>query len=186
MATTFPTAIDTFTNPTATSLLTAPSHSGLHTDINGAVIALETKVGTGNTVIGTYTAYTPTLTNVTLGNGTVVGEYALVNNFAHVYGSFTFGSTSAITGSLSISLPINISAGMSITAMSYGSILILDTSAAVRYVGGTRYNVSSGSVFAGSLNSAATDASLTIITASTPMTWAVGDVLTWNLYYKTV
>ena len=46
MASTFPTSIDNFTNPTATSLLTSPSHSGQHADINDAVEAIETQIGT--------------------------------------------------------------------------------------------------------------------------------------------
>ena len=46
MATSFPTSIDNFTNPTATSLLTSPSHSGQHADINDAVEAIETAIGT--------------------------------------------------------------------------------------------------------------------------------------------
>ena len=46
MASTYPTAIDNFSNPTATSLLTSPSHSGQHSDINDAVEAIETAIGT--------------------------------------------------------------------------------------------------------------------------------------------
>lgn len=46
MASTFPTSIDNFTNPTSTSLLTSPSHSGQHADINDAVEAIETQIGT--------------------------------------------------------------------------------------------------------------------------------------------
>lgn len=51
MASTFPTTIDNFTNPTATSLLTSPSHSGQHADINDAVEALEAKVGVNNSAV---------------------------------------------------------------------------------------------------------------------------------------
>tara|TARA_R110000868_G_scaffold153750_5_gene379614 strand:+ start:1604 stop:2380 length:777 start_codon:yes stop_codon:yes gene_type:complete len=46
MATNFPTSIDNFTNPTTTSLLTSPSHAGQHSDINDAVEAIETAIGT--------------------------------------------------------------------------------------------------------------------------------------------
>jgi hypothetical protein len=60
--------------------------------------AVQTKLAIGNTVIGTYTAYTPTLTNVTIGNGTFSTAYCRVNNFVHYYGIFTLGSTSAVTG----------------------------------------------------------------------------------------
>jgi hypothetical protein len=56
--------------------------------------------------IGSYTAYTPTFTNLTVGNGTSSFAYAQVNKMVHVIGTFTFGTTSAITGlGPGISLP---------------------------------------------------------------------------------
>jgi hypothetical protein len=84
MASTYPTSLDSFTNPSASSLLTSPSHAQQHSDINDAMEAVQTKLAIGNTVIGTYTAYTPTFLNVTIGNGTVSGAYAQVNDFIHV------------------------------------------------------------------------------------------------------
>ena len=41
MSTNLPGALDVFTDPTPTSLMTSPSHSGLHTNINDAVLAIE-------------------------------------------------------------------------------------------------------------------------------------------------
>jgi hypothetical protein len=58
MASTYPTSLDAFTNPTSSDLLTSPSHSQQHSDINDAMEAVQTKLAIGNTVIGTYTAYT--------------------------------------------------------------------------------------------------------------------------------
>ena len=63
MASTYPTSLDSFTNPTSTSLLTSPSHAQQHSDINDAMEAVQTKLAIGNTVIGTYTSYTPTWTS---------------------------------------------------------------------------------------------------------------------------
>ena len=45
MATSFPTSLDTLTNPTSTSSLASPSHSDQHINANDAIEALETKVG---------------------------------------------------------------------------------------------------------------------------------------------
>ena len=85
MASTYPTSLDTFTNPTATSLLTSPSHAQQHSDINDAMEAVQTKLAIGNTVIGAWINYTPTwtasTTNPVIGNGTIEGRYALVNGF---------------------------------------------------------------------------------------------------------
>ena len=82
MASTYPTSIDTFTNPTSANTLASPDHATQHADINDAVETLEAKVAIGNTVIGTYTAYTPTI-NVVVGNGTMTTAYCRVNNFVH-------------------------------------------------------------------------------------------------------
>ncbi len=46
MATTYPGTIDTFTNPSGTSTLDSPDHALQHTNANGAVIAVETVLGT--------------------------------------------------------------------------------------------------------------------------------------------
>jgi hypothetical protein len=55
MAINYPTSLDSFTNPSASSLLTSPSHAQQHADINDAMEAVQTKLAIGNTVIGTYT-----------------------------------------------------------------------------------------------------------------------------------
>ena len=56
--------------------------------------------------IGEYTAYTPTLTNLTLGNGTMSFRFGRVNKFIHVIGRVTFGSTTSITGTVTATLPV--------------------------------------------------------------------------------
>ena len=45
MATSYPTSLDTFTNPTSSDSLSSPSHSGLHADTADAIEALQVKVG---------------------------------------------------------------------------------------------------------------------------------------------
>jgi|LakMenEpi03Aug12_release.lakeMendotaPanAssembly.Ray.scaffolds.fasta_scaffold01627_28 hypothetical protein len=45
LATSFPTSLDTLTNPTSTSSLASPSHADQHINANDAIEALEAKVG---------------------------------------------------------------------------------------------------------------------------------------------
>lgn len=45
MATSFPSSLDSFTNPLSSDTLSSPSHAGQHTDLNDAVAALQSKVG---------------------------------------------------------------------------------------------------------------------------------------------
>jgi hypothetical protein len=182
MAINYPTSLDSFTNPSATDLLTSPSHAQQHSDINDAMEAVQTKLAIGNTVVGTYTAYTPSFFNLTVGDGLVSGAYARVNDFVHVYGSLTFGSTTSVTGAVSIVLPVNHS--LSITAFAYGFVQLRDNSTGVFYPGGTRYNGLTGSVFAASYGITGSNTFLNVITATVPFTWTVSDQMTWNLYYK--
>lgn len=48
--------------------------------------------------IGTWTAFTPSWENLTVGNGTQDFYYAQINDVLHIVGRLTFGSTTAITG----------------------------------------------------------------------------------------
>ena len=59
--------------------------------------------------IAVWTDYTPTFAaGVTVGNGTWVAGYAIVNEILFWQGTFTLGSTSAITGSVSINTPTGV------------------------------------------------------------------------------
>jgi len=184
MAITYPTTLDTFTNPTTTSLLTSPSHAQQHSDINDAVEALEAKVAVGNTVLGTYTSYTPTFANVTAGNGTSTGAYCRVNNWVHYYGTFTLGSTSSVTAGITINLPININADMAITTMNLGLVSFYDASATTVYSGVARYNGSVSTLTASVQNAAGAYLQNQNANQTVPMTWTTSDIITFNLYYR--
>jgi hypothetical protein len=184
MAINYPTSLDTFTNPTATSLLTSPSHAQQHSDINDAVEALQTKVAIGNTVLGTYTAYTPTWTSLTVGNGTVSSAYCQVNNFVHYFGVFTLGSTSVVTGGPVVSMPITAGTPFSSGLLAaYGTCSFFDTSAGQLYDG----IVMSTSGTTGLMRVGNTTGTYLIgnnTSATVPFTWATSDRINWNLYYR--
>ena len=185
MASTYPTSLDAFINPTSSDLLTSPSHSQQHSDINDAVEALEAKVAIGNTVLGTYTAYTPSFQNgVTIGDGVVSGAYCRVNDFVHVHGTFTLGSTSAVTGSVVLNLPITVNGTMTSNQMLYGVTNFFDSSANTSYPGVAIY---AGNNFATALRvqiASGTYLSQTAAYITYPFTWAVSDKFLWNLYYR--
>lgn len=84
MATQYPAALDSFTNPTSSSYLTNPSHSEQHSNLNDAVEAIQTTLGvTGSTDPATVTGRLGK-TSVASG-GTHVGEGSL--NFVSNGGS---------------------------------------------------------------------------------------------------
>jgi hypothetical protein len=148
--------------------------------------AVQTKLAIGNTVIGTYTSYTPTWNNLTVGNGTVSSAYARVNNFVHYFGAFTFGSTTSITVAQNPELIMPITAGTPFSSgllAPYGIGSFFDTSAGVLYDG----IVMSTSGTTGSMrvgNSSSTYLSGSNVTPNVPFTWTTGDRINWNLYYR--
>lgn len=54
----YPTSLDSFTNPSGTNTLNSPDHAGLHTSVNGAILAVETVLGTtlGTAVVKNFVA----------------------------------------------------------------------------------------------------------------------------------
>lgn len=184
MASTYPTSLDAFTNPTATSLLTSPSHAQQHSDINDAMEAVQTKLAIGNTVIGTYTAYTPTWTNLTVGNGTQVSAYCRVNNFVHYQGVLTFGSTTSITGSgAGLSLPITSGSNFASTTLTFGVVTYRDASGGF-IVSGTATALTSTLLNLRAENASATYSQPQFVSSLVPFTFAISDQILWNLYYQ--
>lgn len=75
MATNYPTSADDSTSlpdPTATSKTNSPSHSSLHANANGAIKALEAKLGTG--------ASTPVANRLLFGNGTGTSAWSQLSS----------------------------------------------------------------------------------------------------------
>ena len=185
MASTYPTSLDTFTNPLATDVLTSPSHAQQHSDINDAVEALEAKVAIGATILGTYTAYTPIFYNLTVGNGVIESAYCRVNNFVHYYGTIALGTTSSVTGSVVLTLPINCASVFSNQPTNFGFATFRDVSAGVNLFGAGNRNNDSSIVFAVT-NVAGTYSTMQAINATVPFTWTPADAdrIIWNFYYK--
>ena len=181
MASTYPTSLDAFTNPTSSDLLTSPSHSQQHADINDAVEALEAKVAIGNTVLGTYTAYTPPMSGFAIGNGTIDTKYCRVNNFVHYTGLITFGSTSTFSSTLFFNVPIT---GDFTGSQPIGTNYVKDASSGQTYAGIVR-PLSTYQLY-GSIHSSDIGGWLRFRTVepTSPMTWTTGDQIGFNIYYK--
>lgn len=79
---------------------------------NGTVLTADSTQATGlrwttATDQFPWTAYSSTPGNLTVGNGTLVARYQQIGKTVNFEISFTFGSTSAITGSPTFALPVN-------------------------------------------------------------------------------
>jgi hypothetical protein len=128
--------------------------------------------------------WTPTYTNITVGNGTVIARYADFGNFVWAYFHFTLGSTSSIgTNATLNSFPVSMALdGGSVNSYQNGSTgKAVDASAGLDYlmlaqiVGATNFSW-------WSLDAASTYVrNTTRITATVPFTWATSDELSLSV-----
>jgi hypothetical protein len=63
---------------------------------------IDTSVGTG---LLAWTSYTPTFTNLTVGNGTLLAKYNQIGKTMHMYVSLKLGSTSSVGSGITMSMP---------------------------------------------------------------------------------
>jgi len=73
--------------------------------VNGDILsASDLNSAVGNAA---WTAYTPTVSSgLTVGNGTWASSYMQIGKIVHLRIRFTLGTTSAVTGALSLGLPV--------------------------------------------------------------------------------
>ena len=127
------------------------------------------------------TAYTPTTTNFTLGNGTATYAYTRVNKLVFVKGTITFGSTSAFTGTPTFTFPVTATAQYA-NQNSLGDVFILDSGTA-GYRGlctsesTTVFSLAVGNLFGGWTTT-------TGLSATVPMTWTTNDSVRFTLIYE--
>ena len=57
---------------------------------------------------GARQTWTPTYTNLTIGNGTVTSDYTIINRLVHFEWRLLVGSTTSSSGPMRVSLPVNI------------------------------------------------------------------------------
>lgn len=110
-----------------------------------------------------WTSYTPTLANVTLGNGTITGAYTQAGKLIQFRAKLVLGSTSSITGSPTFTLPVTAFA----TRLFTWQGVAYDTSASDHH-GLTATNTTTTVVFR--YNAAS-------LSSTVPFTWATGDEL---------
>jgi hypothetical protein len=189
MASNFPSSLDSFTNPSSSDAMDSVSvpHATQHSDLNDAVEALQVKVGADSSAVtssldykvaqleasGTATAFTPSWSNLTPGNGTENFHYAITNDVMTVMGKIDFGSTTSVSGAIGMTLPA--SATMYDIRATMGGVYYLDDNGpdyegVIRPLGTTLmrfyfYNVVGSGVQVSSAD------------ATNPFTWATGDSL---------
>jgi hypothetical protein len=151
---------------------------------NSTKVATTAFVTTANQSLGTYTAYTPTFTNLTVGNGTLAAQYCRVNNFVHAFGSFTFGSSSVMSSNPWFTLPVlTVTAEMGAAGMVMGTVSYITAAGTVTKGTANGFTASSVAQFF-VITTSGTYEGQTAPTATVPFTWTTGDIIRWNIMYK--
>lgn len=143
---------------------------------NGETLVADSSASTGLKWVGSWTTWTPTIANFVKGNGTETARYVKIGTIVHLYYSFTFGSTSSISGRPEISLPVNQSQSNIIAP-----VRILDSGTAVYYGLAT---LAGNTAYIELQNTAGTYSIQAFPSATAPMTWATGDNFTFQAAYE--
>lgn len=123
------------------------------------------------TAAAAWTTWSPTWTNLTVGNGTVTAKYYQSGKFVVCRLTLVMGTTTSVTGEVSVSLPV--------TSVAYAG------TAGTQPLGlGGAYDTSATAATQilpvwGSTTTADLD-----VDATTPYTWATGDEINFQLYYE--
>lgn len=119
------------------------------------------------TSLGAWTAYTPTLTNITLGDGTLEGYYCQIGKIVHYRIQFTLGSTSSVSNLAAIGFPVT---PKNTSNYPYGSVHLTDVSLSLHY-DATHIVLSGGRIVMSGIGSSG------YVGAADPFTWDTGDYI---------
>lgn len=141
----------------------------------GAITPEKLLSGAGTT--WPWQAWTPTWTNLTVGNGTLDAKYAQIGKTVHFRLKLTFGSTTSIGGSVDLTAPTNYNAGYNLRHQM--GMLSIEDNGTASYYGfvRTRDVLSTNRLQLGVYRVDATYASINSLSSTVPMTWTTSDQL---------
>ena len=162
---------------------TATRDSAITTPVEGMVAAITDTdlltMYTGSAWVeygryGAWQSYTPTWGNLTVGNGTVVTKYVRIGSMVTYTGKITIGSTTSISGFVSVALPVNAQDGFMNGSARYSD------DGTRNYVGAV--SIASGGTSLGFTHSES--GGFGSWNATNPFTPAAGDLVSWNITYE--
>ena len=124
--------------------------------------------------IGESVSFTPSFSNLTIGNGTRSGTYVLINKTVYFQAKVTFGSTTLLTGNCDLTLPLAPTGVSTFDAINATCNFVKNSPTAI-YLGYTIIVGSTIRLLATLTNS--TYAVQSDIGAAVPFVWGTNDVI---------
>lgn len=148
---------------------------------NNRVLMADSSTATGLKYGGEWVSYTPTFTGFTLGNGTVSASYSRIGDNVFVRVIINLGSTSSVTGAMTVSNPVTNSAADyafigTAVLWAFGGSGALNT--------GTIWESATGSSTIFASNASTTYLGNTDLSATVPFTWGSGNFMRFQFQYK--
>lgn len=138
--------------------------------------AIEDLAEAVESTLGAWAAYTPTLGNVTIGNGTISGRYRRDGDTVFYRIKLTIGSTTSVTGDIKLGLPAATALSLSTAFDPRGQATLTDSSAsALRHW--TAVHADTDEIYL--INDSGT-----LADASNPWTWAAADTIQVVGFYE--
>jgi hypothetical protein len=174
-------AVQTFANAAARTAAIPTPTEGIVSYLND-VDRLDIHNGTTHmpaVSVGAYTSYTPTITGITLGNGSTTAAFTRIGKttFGHI--TFILGSTSAITGVPVFTLPTTrkstsfFNVNVALNDFGTGALPAL-----------ARTDGNTMRIFALTVASAPGPVNILAISATVPFTWTTGDFIQISFNYE--
>jgi hypothetical protein len=150
-------------------------------DANGnlkvSALSLPLAVASGGTGVTSLTpgSYSPTLTNITIGNGSVTGSFVQIGNIVFWQVLITFGTTTSLGAVPRVSVPVPASVNVYGPVMSTHSYAV-DSSSGTSYFIGV-VGTSTTDMLLVTFSSTSALSGNQPITSTVPFTWATGDTI---------
>lgn len=137
-----------------------------------------------NFIGATWTAFTPTIQNFTLGNGSLECRYFRVQRFVHVQLQVKWGSTTSLTGNFQVVYPLWPAHTPTVAAYPNGVLRCFDDSLSKQAHGFTL--AANGVVTTAVFETDGTRISANNVTATSPFTWATDDLLLMSFTFEDI
>ena len=146
---------------------------------NGQVLTADSTEATGlKWASGAWTAWTPTLGNVVIGNGTITARYQQISKVVFFSVKVVFGSTTTISNSPSITLPVTAA------SQAYFIANVTDAGVASYTANAILPSADFTRIYMDLIDTTSSRAAAAVFSATSPFTWGTGDNFTISGSYE--